>query len=188
MRKTTLAMVASAALAWSAANAASYEIDPSHSAIQWKTQHLGYSWMLGRFNQFEGTFEYDPAAGPAAQEVSVVIDTASIDSNHAKRDKHLRSADFLNTDEYPTATFESTKFEGDENGGKLTGDLTFMGVTREVVLDVTKVGEGEDPWGGYRAGFKGTTQFDRRDFGMDRNVGPASWIVRLELHVEGIRQ
>ena len=189
MLKTLSAMVVAAGTLFAAgAHGATYTIDLGHAFIQWKIQHLGYSWMIGRFNQFEGSFEYDPSAGAAAQKVSVSIDTTSIDSNHAKRDKHLRSADFLNVDEFPTASFESTKFEGDDNGGKLTGNLTFMGVTKELVLDVKKVGEGDDPWGGYRAGFEGTTRFDRRDFGMDRNLGPASWMVDMELHVEGVRQ
>ena len=189
MRKAFVAALAVAGgLAGGAANAATYEIDLSHSFVQWKIQHLGFSWMVGRFNQFEGTFDYDPDADASAQSVEVEIDTASIDSNHAERDKHLRSGDFLDVEEFPTASFVSTGFEGDADGGKLTGELTLHGETKTVVLDVKKIGEGDDPWGGYRAGFEGTTQIDRRDFGIDRDLGPASWTVDLHLYLEGERQ
>jgi polyisoprenoid-binding protein YceI len=170
--------------------AATYKIDAEHGFIQWKVQHLGFSSMVGRFNQFHGTFNYDPKAKDNAQGVSIVVETGSLDSNNALRDKHLRSDAFLNTDKFPTATFNSTAFQRapDGAGGKLTGNLTMNGHTREVVIDVRRIGEGKDPWGGYRAGFEGTVRFDRREFGIDEDVGPESWMVELEIQIEGVRQ
>ncbi len=167
--------------------AADYEIDPSHSFVQFRVQHLGYSWMVGRFNGVSGTLKYDTAA-PADSAVEVKVDTTTIDSNWAERDKHLRSADFLNVEAHPAATFKSTGFKGDANGGKLSGVLSLHGVEKPIELDVKKIGEGQDPWGGYRAGFHGTYLMTRKDFGIDYDLGPASNTVELEIGIEGIRK
>ena len=182
--------LAAAALVLSAQaiQAADYKIDAGHSFVQFKISHIGVSWMIGTFDTLSGSFTYDPDAGPEGQSVSVEIDTASVDTGHAERDKHLRSADFLNVDEFPTATFVSTGYEGDGEGGTMTGDLTLHGVTKEIAIAVKKVGAGKDPWGGYRAGFEGTVSLTRKDFGMGYNLGPASESMELFLFVEGIRQ
>ena len=189
IKRTLLAAIAAATLAFSAAatEAAEYRIDPGHSFVQFKISHLGVSWMIGTFDTLSGSFSYDPDAGPDGQSISVEIDTASVDTGHAERDKHLRSADFLDVDEYPTATFVSTGYEGDDQGGTTTGDLTLHGVTKPIAIAVTKVGEGKDPWGGYRAGFEGTVTLVRKDFGMGYNLGPASGSMELYLFIEGIR-
>ena len=167
------------------AQAADYAFDKkgSHQFLQFRVQHLGYSWLYGRFNNFDGTFSYDPDA-PEKSKVSVTIDTTSVDSNHAERDKHIRSDDFLNVDKHPEAKFESTSFDGKT----LVGDLTLNGVTKPVNIAVEKIGEGEDPWGGYRAGFQGTTTFKMADFGITKNLGPKSADVEMIISVEGIRQ
>ena len=94
------------------ASAADYEIDPAHSFIEFRIKHLGYSWLYGRFNRFSGGFSHDPA-DPSANRISVSIDPASVDTNHAERDKHLRNPDFLDVEKYPGAGFESTKYTGD---------------------------------------------------------------------------
>lgn len=172
------------------AQAADYTIDTkgAHASINFRVSHLGYSWLEGRFNEFGGQFSYDEA-NPSAAEVSVDINTASVDSNHAERDKHIRSEDFLDVKTYPKANFKSTSFTANADGtAVLNGDLTLHGVTKAVVLQVSKIGEGQDPWGGYRAGFTGTTEFKMKDFGITKNLGPASETVYMELHVEGIRQ
>ena len=169
------------------ASAADYEIDATHSFVEFRIQHLGYSWLYGRFNTLRGEFSHDPAT-PEASRISVEIDTASIDSNHAERDKHLRSDDFLNVDKFPKATFVATGYSGTAQEGTMTGELTLHGVTKAITLEVRKLGEGDDPWGGYRSGFVATTVLDRRDFGIDRNLGPASWTMELELGIEGIRK
>lgn len=170
--------------------AAEYAIDTEgqHAFVNFKISHLGYSWLYGRFNEFDGSFTWD-ADKPEASEVNVVINTASVDSNHAERDKHLRGEDFLSVDEHPQATFKSTAVEmTGEDTANVTGDLTLNGVTRPVVLDAKFIGEGEDPWGGYRAGFSGTTTLKLADFDITYDLGPASQEVELILSVEGIRQ
>lgn len=181
--------LAGAALSTSAI-AADYMIDTkgAHASINFKVSHLGYSWLEGRFNKFDGQFSYDPA-NPDSSTVEVNIDTTSVDSNHAERDKHLRSDDFLDVAKYPTASFKSTGFKVGENGtAVLSGELTLHGVTKPVEIAISKIGEGKDPWGGYRAGFTGTTEFQMKDFGITKNLGPASETVYMKLHVEGIRQ
>ena len=182
--------LAAAALVFSAqaSQAADYRIDAGHSFVQFKISHIGVSWMIGTFDTLSGSFTYDPDAGPEGQSISVEIDTASVDTSHAERDKHLRSADFLNVDAFPTATFVSTGYEGDAEGGTMTGDLTLHGVTKEIAIAVKTVGEGKDPWGGYRAGFEGTVSLTRKDFGMGYDLGPAAESMDLFLFIEGVRQ
>jgi len=183
------AVLAGATLSTSAM-AADYIVDTkgAHASINFKVSHLGYSWLEGRFNQFDGQFSYDESK-PEASAVSINIDPASVSTNHAERDKHIRSEDFLDVEKYPSASFKSTGFKSNGNGGAtLTGELTLHGVTKPVELEVSKIGEGDDPWGGYRAGFTGTTEFKMKDFGITKNLGPASETVYMTLHVEGIRQ
>ncbi len=169
--------------------AADYLIDTkgAHAAINFKVSHLGYSFVTGRFDDFGGSFSYD-AAKPEATKVDVTIKTSSVNSNHAQRDKHLRSGDFLSTGQFPEARFVSTRLEAlGDNTAKLYGTLTMKGISKDVVIDVNKHGEGKDPWGGYRAGFSGTTSIALADFKM-MNLGPASANVELTLEVEGIKQ
>ncbi|MDX1512149.1 MAG: YceI family protein [Gammaproteobacteria bacterium] len=167
--------------------AAEYKIDPAHSFVEFRANHLGYSWLYGRFNVLSGEFFHD-AANPAANRITVEVDTTTVDTRHAERDKHLRSEDFLDVAKYPKATFKSTKYEGTADGGKLHGELTVHGVTRPVVFEIEKMGEGPDPWGGYRAGFSGKYVMTRKDFGIDYDLGPKSTTVELTLGVEGIRK
>lgn len=170
--------------------AADYLIDTkgAHAFIQFHIKHLGYSWLTGRFNHFEGAFSYDEDA-PENASVEVTIETASIDSNHAERDKHLREEEFLNVERYPEARFVSTSYKDLGDGkGELRGDLTLRGVTRPITIDVSHIGAGKDPWGGYRRGFEGRTSFALADFGIPRDLGPASQTVHLWLGVEGIVQ
>ncbi|MEQ3692551.1 MAG: YceI family protein [Thalassolituus sp.] len=191
MKKLLLATaITGSALIASVANAATYDIDNegAHASINFKIQHLGYSWLTGRFNDFDGSFEYD-AAKPADSSINVTIDTTSIDSNHAERDKHLKGSDFLDVKKYPTATFKSTGFKSTGEGvGNMTGEFTLHGVTKTITIPVERLGEGNDPWGGYRAGFSGATVLKLSDYGIDYNLGPASSTVEIELHVEGKRQ
>jgi polyisoprenoid-binding protein YceI len=172
------------------ARAADYVIDTkgAHAFIQFRIQHLGYSWLLGRFNDFSGQFSYD-ADNPDAASVEVQIRTASIDSSHAERDKHLRGEDFLDVDKYPQAEFVSTGYrENPDKTAVLSGNLTLHGVTRPLQIEVEPVGQGPDPWGGYRMGFAGTTRLKLADYGIDYDLGPASREVDLFLSIEGIRQ
>jgi polyisoprenoid-binding protein YceI len=164
------------------------DTDGAHAFVQFRIKHLGYSWLYGRFNDFSGRFTYDTKV-PSASYAEVVIQTASLDSNHAERDKHLRGDDFLDVDEFPEARFVSTSYrEGEDGTATLVGDLTLHGVTRPVTIAVTSIGNGPDPWGGYRRGFEGTTTLTLTDFGIDYDLGPASTEVELTLSVEGIRR
>ena len=167
--------------------AADYEIDPSHAFIQFHISHLGFSTVAGRFNQFKGNFSWDKE-NPAASKIALTIDTASIDSNWAERDKHLRGRDFLDVEQFPEAKFESVSYEGDENGGLLLGNLTLHGVTKPIGIKVSAIGEGKDPWGGYRAGFSGTAELTRADFGMNFDLGPAAKKMTFDLFIEGKRK
>ncbi len=186
---TALALIAAVMLPTHAL-AEKYVIDTkgAHAFIQFKIQHLGYSWLFGRFNTFDGSFDYDEK-NPDQASVQVEIDTASIDSNHAERDKHLRGDDFLDVKKFPKASFVSTAFEDRGDGTVvLKGDFTLHGVTKLITIDVKHVGHGEDPWGGYRRGFVGTTSFALADYNINYNLGPKSKEVELTLSVEGIRQ
>ncbi len=165
-----------------------FDIEGMHAAIQFRIKHLGFSWLVGNFNEFDGQFSYN-SDRPEQASVEVTINPASIDSNHAQRDKHLRGEDFLYVDKYPTASFTSTRVEA--NGPDqldITGDLTLRGVTREVTINAEKVGSGPDPWGGFRMGFTGTTSLVLKDFGITKSLGPSATAVELILQVEGIKQ
>lgn len=179
--------LAALAMSVSIANAAEYKIDPTHSFINFKTNHLGFSWLSGTFNKISGTIDYDPE-NSVDQKVNIEIDTASLDTNLPERDKHLRSAEFFDVEKFPTATFVSTGYNGDANGGTLSGDLTLHGVTKNISFDVKKIGEGKDPWGGYRAGFEGSYILKRGDFGMNYNLGPAAENVQVDLFIEAIKE
>lgn len=188
--KLTAIVLAAAMLLPSQLLAAKYVIDTegSHAFIQFRILHLGYSWLSGRFNTFSGNFEYDEN-NPDKASVQVEIDVASIDSNHAERDKHLRGEDFLDVRKFPRASFESTSFEDNGDGTAiLKGNLTLHGVTKPVTIDVEHIGHGPDPWGGYRRGFEGTTRIALADYDINYNLGPKSKEVELTLSVEGIRQ
>ncbi|NHN76861.1 YceI family protein [Azotobacter chroococcum] len=192
MLKKTLAALAlgSVLLGAGQAMAADYLIDKEgqHAFVNFKISHLGYSWLYGTFRDFDGHFSFD-AAQPEASKVKVTLKTASVDSNHAERDKHLRSPDFLNVAKHPTATFESTQVKPNGNGSfDILGNLSLNGVTRPVTIAARFIGEGKDPWGGYRAGFEGSTRLALKDFGIQKDLGPASQEVELILSVEGVRQ
>lgn len=187
---TALAVAAFTTAISTAAMAADYAIDTknAHASINFRIKHLGFSWIVGRFDKFSGTFSYDDK-NPDASKVKIEIDTTSVDTNHAERDKHLRGADLLDTEMFPTATFESTsvKASGPDKAA-ITGKLTLHGVTKDVTIDAQRVGGGKDPWGGYRDGFTGTTTLKLADFGIMRDLGPFSKEVELTLDVEGVKQ
>lgn len=164
------------------------DTEGTHAFIQFKIKHLGFSWLLGRFNTFQGEFIVDKDKIDNSS-VAVNIDVASVDSNHAERDKHLRGADFFDVEKFPKATFTSTKVE--QTGpltAKIHGNLTLKGITKPVVLATTYVGGGDDPWGGHRQGFEATTEITLKDFGIDYDLGPAAQTAQIYISAEGIRQ
>jgi polyisoprenoid-binding protein YceI len=195
LKKTLLSLALGGALLAGNAMAADYTIDKEgqHAFVDFKISHLGYSYITGTFRDFDGSFSFD-AAKPEDAKINVTLKTASLFSNHAERDKHVSSGDFLNVAKFPEATFVSTSVKptGKNADGKLTadvtGDLTLLGVTKSVVIKSTFLGEGKDPWGGYRAGFEGSTTINRMDFGKMMDLGPQSNAVELYFTFEGVRK
>jgi len=172
-----------------AAVAADYTIDKQgqHAFVNFRIQHLGYSWLYGTFNDFDGSFTFDEK-NPAADKVNVTINTNSVDTNHAERDKHLRSAEFLNVSKFPQATFASTEVKKAGDGLDITGNLTLNGVTKPVTLGGKLIGQGDDPWGGKRAGFEAEGKIRLKDFNITTDLGPASQEVDLIISVEGVQK
>lgn len=146
-----------------------WTIDPAHSVVELAVKHMMFSTVKGRFRNVAGTIVQNEA-DPTASSVTAEIEAASIDTSEPTRDTHLRSADFLDAETFPTITFQST---GVVPQGRarfvVVGDLTIRGVTREVSLEAELVGTGTDPWGGQRVGFAATTTINRRDFGLTWN-------------------
>ncbi len=148
--------------------AATWNLDPAHSNVEFAIRHLMISTVKGRFADVQGQVVLDEA-DVTKSSVNVTINAASIDTRVAQRDEHLRSGDFFDVEKYPTLTFVSRKVEPAGDNLRVTGDLTIRDVTREVVLDVTPEGRGSDPWGGQRAGFSAKTVIKREDFGLTYN-------------------
>jgi polyisoprenoid-binding protein YceI len=186
MKKTLLTSLLLATSFISQAQAAEYIVDTkgAHASINFKVSHLGFSFVTGRFNNFTGSFSYDKDQLNASN-ISIEIDPASVDTNHAERNNHLRGKKFLDVAQFKNAKFISTKVV-DLGAGKLavTGDLTLHGITKNIVIDSTIIGEGNDPWGGYRVGFTGTTKIAMKDFEFGSDFGE----VQFELIIEGVRQ
>ena len=147
-----------------------YEIDPIHSSAHFSVRHMMVSNVRGQFTKISGTIRFD-SANPANSSVEATIDAASIETHDAQRDTHLKSSDFFDVGKFPTLTFRSKRIEAHSGGGKITGDLTIHGVTKEITLDVEgPTPENKDPWGKYRIGLSATTKLSRKDFGLTWNA------------------
>src|SRR5690606_39015889 len=143
----------------------SWKIDPAHSQIQFSVRHMMISTVRGEFESFEGTIDFDQN-NPENSKVYVEIDASSIDTRENDRDNHLRSADFFNVEQHPTIVFKSKRVEPtSKNKGRIIGDLTIVGVTKEVVVDVELEGVAKSPWGQTVAGFSGYAELNRKDWG-----------------------
>jgi polyisoprenoid-binding protein YceI len=166
-----------------------FVIDPVHTNILFIANHLGYSRMIGQFQEFAGEFTFDDQAVENSA-VNVTIQTASVDTDEQARDDHLRSPDFFNAAEFPEMTFASTTVErtGDKTG-RITGDLTLLGVTKPVTLDVTFNQKAPHPLPQYSgvevAGFSATTTIKRSEFGMSTFVPAIGDEIEIILEVEG---
>jgi polyisoprenoid-binding protein YceI len=194
LKKTLAALAIGSALLSANVMAADYTVDKQgqHAFVDFKISHLGYSYITGTFKDIDGKFSFD-AAKPEDSKIEFNVNTASVFTNNAERDKHISSKDFLKVADFPKATFVSTgvKTTGKNADGKVTadvaGNLTIAGVTKPVVVKATFLGEGKDPWGGYRAGFEGTTSIKRSDFGKMMDLGPQSDAVDLYVTFEGVK-
>ncbi|RMH20100.1 MAG: YceI family protein [Gammaproteobacteria bacterium] len=192
MKKAIALLLTGLVMATSIQASETYKIDTEgqHAFIQFKIKHLGYSWILGGFNRFSGDFVYD-ADHPNNNQVKVTIETASIDTNHAKRDKHLRSPDFFDAEKYPQITFTSTGYRSTGKGkGILSGILNLHGVSKQVDLKVNEIGAGKDPWGNFRRGFEASTTLHLSDYQFKKGgmLGPVAENITLFISLEGIRQ
>lgn len=147
-----------------------WTIDTSHSVVEFSVKHMMFATSRGRFSEVQGTITLDNEH-VANSTVEVEIGAASIDTHDAKRDEHLRSADFFDVETFPTLTFRSTRVEPAGGSGlKVTGDLTIHGVTKEVVLDTELNGQGTNPWGQGVISYSAHTKINRKDFGLTWNA------------------
>lgn len=147
-----------------------YSIDTTHSEITFTVRHMVFAKVRGQFNSWAAGLTFD-AADRSRSKVHVEVDVASIDTREPKRDEHLRSGDFLAVSEHPKMVFDSTKIEAAGAGHyKLTGNLTLRGATHEVTLDVEETGQGKDPWGNQRLGFRATGKIERSRWGVVWNA------------------
>lgn len=170
-----------------------WNIDQSHSAVNFSVKHMMISTVRGQFTDITGTFEFD-AANPAATQADIKIGVASINTRDEKRDGHLKSADFFDAANHPYVTFKSSRVEAiSGNTAKLIGDLTIRGVSKEVALNVEYAGQQKAPWGTTSAGFTATTQINREDWGLTWNVPLelggvlVGKEVKLEIELEAVK-
>ena len=172
--------------------AGTWKVDPGHVDVAFVGRHCGLTRVRGRFTGVEGTVLVGPDL--ATSHVEVVIDMASVSSGSEQRDDHLRSSDFFDVEQHPTATFRSSVITGAGEHGAIAGELTIKGVTRPVTLDVEFLGEATDPWGAERAVFSAHTVIDREDWGLTWNMVLdaggllVSKQIRLEIEVELVRE
>lgn len=191
---TTATLTLSPAHVW--AKAYQYTIDPEHSHIGFKVMHIGYAYTIGRFNDFSGSFVFDEET-QSLSNLSATIKTRSVDTAHKKRDDHVRNDDFLDTSSYPEMTFILTDTQQiNERQGQITGDLTLLGETKSVTLDVVWNKSGPYPFGGsafsdppYVLGASATATIKRSDFGMTYGIdnGLVGDEVEIILEIEAIR-
>lgn len=186
-----LLMYAAAAPATGLAATETYNIDAAHTAIVFSVSHAGTSFTYGFFRQVQGGYLLDQAY-PANSRFKVSIPVESLDTNNAERDKHLRSADFFNAQQFPTITFDSTSVatkktdKGEEY--QITGNLTMHGVTRRITIPLTMLAAGPGLRGDYRTGFWGQTELKRSDFEMNNLLDIVGDTVGITISFEGIRQ
>ena len=145
-----------------------WTIDPAHSVLEFAVKHMMFTTAKGRFEDFAGTLVFDEQ-NVENSSVEVTIQTASIATNTADRDAHLRSADFFDAEQFPTATFRSTSVKADGDDLTVNGELTIKGVTKPVTLKAELEGRGVNPWGVEVIGFEAKGKFNRKDFGLNWN-------------------
>lgn len=148
-----------------AAEPAHWNVDPEHSTIEFRVAHMVVSKTSGRFMDYSGFVEMDAEAG-AFKAIEATIKTASVNTNHEKRDAHLRNADFFDVEKFPTMTYKMKSYKKTGEGYTAIGDFTLRGVTKEITLTGNFNGVSKDPWGNTRAGFHADGKLNRKDFGM----------------------
>ncbi len=149
---------------------AKWTVDQSHSAIGFEVKHMMVSKVKGQFNSYNAEIEAEDLADLTTAQISFQLDIASINTSNEDRDNHLKSADFFESDKYPTIDFKSTSITKDGDDYKLTGDLTIKGVTKPVTFEVEYGGKGKNPWGVEVYGFEAEGKINREDFGLTWNA------------------
>jgi polyisoprenoid-binding protein YceI len=168
--------------------AETYILDPMHTSIVFRVKHLGVTYVYGRFNGPTGSFVFDETS-PSKSTIEMQAETKNVDTAVEKRDTHLKSPDFFNAGEYPLVSFKSKSVKKiSENTYEVSGDLTLLGKTHPITVDVHATGAKKDPWGGFRRGFETSFAIRRSEFGMDFMMDGVSDEVNLTVSVEGIRQ
>ena len=166
--------------------AGTFAVDAVHSTVIFRIKHLGLSFVYGRFNEIEGTFQF---GDDDKSRVDITVKAASVDTNSEERDKHLRNEDFFDVEKYPDIKFKSDSIKKTAaDKYEAVGKLTLHGVTKPLTVTITRVGSGPDPWGNFRSGFETTFTIKRSDFGMGKMLGAVGDEVRLTVSVEGIRE
>lgn len=171
------------------ASAAKYELDRSHTSVSFTAPHLMVSKVKGRFDHFDGSFDFDEK-NMKLDAISVAVKTDSINTNEKDRDKHLRSPDFFDVAKYPEMTFKSTRVEYKKNKPqKVHGDLTIRGITKPIVLEVEYDGTITDPMGNQVVAFEASSKVNRKDFGLNWNkaLDKGGWVVgdEIKIAIEG---
>ena len=164
-----------------------YGIDPDHSAITFKVKHMGITFVYGRFNDLEGSYAFDDKT-PENCFIEIQVKAENIDTGNSKRDNHLRSPDFFDTEEFPYIVFKSVFVKKlQESTYEVVGYLTLHGVTQFVTVQAVKTGEIQIPGGEVRTGFETTFTVKRSDYGMKYMLGGVGDRVELTVSVEGVR-
>jgi polyisoprenoid-binding protein YceI len=147
------------------AEPARWNVDPEHSTIEFRVVHMLVSKTTGHFTEYQGFIDMD-AEAETVKAIEAAIKTASVNTNHAKRDAHLRNADFFDVEKYPTMTYRMKQYQKTADGYQAVGELTLRGVTKDITLTGNFNGVAKDPWGNLRAGFNAEGKLNRKDFGM----------------------
>lgn len=147
------------------AEPARWNVDPEHSTVEFRVVHMRVSKTTGRFTDFEGLIDMDVEAG-TVKAIEATIKTASVNTNHVKRDGHLRNPDFFDVEKHPTMTYKMKSYKKIAEGYQAVGELTLHGVTKDITLTGNFNGVATDPRGNTRAGFTAEGKLNRKDFGM----------------------
>jgi polyisoprenoid-binding protein YceI len=147
------------------AEPARWNVDPEHSTIEFRVAHMVVSKTSGRFMDYTGFIDMD-AEGGTVNAIEATITTASVNTNHEKRDAHLRNPDFFDVEKYPTMTYKMKSYKKTAEGYQAVGELTLRGVTKDITLTGNFNGVAKDPWGNFRAGFNAEGKVNRKDFGL----------------------
>lgn len=163
---------------------ARWNVDPEHSTIEFRVSHMVVSKTTGRFMDYTGFIDMD-AEAPAIKAIEASIKAASVNTNHEKRDAHLRNADFFDVEQHPLITYKMKSYKKTADGYSAVGELTLRGVTKDITLTGNFNGVTKDPWGNMRTGFSGEGKLNRKDFGMvwNKTLDSGGLVVGDDVHI-----